>query len=137
MPDYANAKIYIMSGGGDSYIGSTCEPLIVRFAKHVRKARKSPNMKVYSRFNELGWQNVTIELLHAHPCNSSREHRLEEQRSIDVLRPTLNTRRAHRTKEQRAEQNAKSARAKVPCSLCGACVSRDYLARHVKNMHPA
>ncbi|MGH6611481.1 MAG: hypothetical protein ACRECQ_14625, partial [Burkholderiaceae bacterium] len=65
MVDYANAKVYVMSGGGDSYVGATCVPLLTRFAGHVHDARRSPDVKVYARFNEVGWQNVDIALLHA------------------------------------------------------------------------
>lgn len=69
MPDYSQAKVYMLKGNGLTYIGSTCQPLNIRLNEH-RYASKSGRcgMSSIPLFN--GDDDVTIELLEACPCKT-------------------------------------------------------------------
>ena len=80
MPDYSKGKIYKILNNVDNeiYVGSTCELLSQRMAKH-RDARKSkPQCKLYKHMNELGVENFYIELIENYPCNDVYELRARE-----------------------------------------------------------
>ena len=77
MNRYQNGKIYkiVDAGYNKCYIGSTCEELSQRMARHrhkyqhyLNKGRKHTN--VVELFDEIGVQNCKIELIENYPCES-------------------------------------------------------------------
>ena len=93
--DYNNGKIYCIRNNitDDIYIGSTCQPLSKRMAKH-RENRFSPkniNLKFYQKMNELGVENFYIELVEECPCENNDQFRAREGHFIREM-ATLNGR---------------------------------------------
>lgn len=82
MPDYKQGKIYRLYDDTHFYIGSSCVPLDIRRAEHRRHAKRSPNLKRYKHFNEVGWDKVKIELIKECPCETSAELRKHEDEEI-------------------------------------------------------
>ena len=98
MPDYSKGKIYTIRCRTDDnliYVGSTIQPLSVRFANHKRN--KGCSLYEYINDNYIGtWSNWYIELYELYPCNSKMELERKEgeiQRQI----ATINKRVAGRT----------------------------------------
>ena len=92
MRDFQNAVIYALTHDGRVfYIGSTTNTLSERFWNHKKTykelANRFPNRKIFQRFNEIGIDNVKIELLEPFPCNSYDDLLAEERRHI-LLRET-------------------------------------------------
>ena len=100
---YQNAKIYKISNDIDKfiYVGSTIQPLNIRFTKHKSKSKRYPERKIYKHFMKLGIDHFEIKLIKNYPCNNKLELEIEEERIKIMLNAQLNTIRAHRTAEQR------------------------------------
>ena len=113
MPDYENGKIYKIINSIDNklYIGSTTLTLRARLQCH-RSLAKTRNPRVYAHLNEIGWNNVDIELLEPYPCKSKEELCIREQHYIELLNPELNTRRA-------VGGPCEHGRQKYQCKECG------------------
>ena len=79
MNKYQDAKIYkiVVNDYSKCYIGSTCETLSQRFARHRynhRNAKKWNTLTSANRlFDEFGYDNCKIELIENFPCNSRDE----------------------------------------------------------------
>ena len=97
MPDYQHGKIYKLCSSADDqfYIGSTCSGLTTRLYNHRSRAAAKPNLRVYAHFNQVGWENVRIELVEDFPCANKLDLRQREQHHIDELQASLNSRPAH------------------------------------------
>ena len=75
MRDFQNGVVYALMAGGrpvSDYIGSTTQSLQHRLCQH-RKAYKQfavqfPHRKLFQCFDEVGVDNVTIELIEPVPC---------------------------------------------------------------------
>jgi hypothetical protein len=67
--DYANGKIYKITGGGMTYYGSTTQPLSKRFYGH--KSKKNYNHTLSSKIIETG--EAVIVLVELFPCKSKDE----------------------------------------------------------------
>ena len=68
-------------------MGSTCEGLSVRMAKHRRSYKsylkgKGWHLTVYNLFDEFGLGNCRIEWVEDYPCNNQKELRAREGRHI-------------------------------------------------------
>lgn len=77
---YNNGKIYkiVDIGYNKCYIGSTCESLSQRMARHKQKYKsylqgKTENTRSFFLFDEFGTDNCKIELIELYPCNSKME----------------------------------------------------------------
>ena len=159
MTDYSSAVIYIITTGDDLYVGSTCN------FDNRKKRHKSMIYNPNDRHsNHLLYRKIrqhngiwNIEIYKDFPCNNRLELRIEEQRVIDELKPTLNEQKAYRTKEEEEayqkeyreqninieykkkyrEQNIEKIRAKanekITCD-CGCKISRTNKKRH-RNSH--
>ena len=93
MPDYSKGKIYTIRNRNDDtkiYVGSTIQPLAVRFAGHKRdcKTERCKNFKIYIEVNN-DWDNWYIELYEYYPCNS-KEELLKREGEVIRLIGTLN-----------------------------------------------
>jgi hypothetical protein len=77
MPNYQNGKIYkiINYENDDIYIGSTCETLSQRIAKHRADLKRYINGERHyiTSFKILEKTSATIILLENYPCNSKEE----------------------------------------------------------------
>lgn len=142
MTVYAKGKIYKMMFDEDqTYVGSTIQLLHKRLYEH----KKNPhgNIKILMEANK----DVRIVLVEKFPCSDREELRQREQHWIDLLKPSLNTIRAHTTKEQaRAYQKEYNQRPEVqarqkeyadflkkPPPYCETCSRR--LTHHNIKMH--
>ena len=69
MPDYRNGKIYRIVGIKDNrvYIGSTTQPLDIRFKQHYRRTDEK------KKYDWMMKCNPRIELLENYPCNNKCE----------------------------------------------------------------
>jgi len=79
MIDYKNGKIYTIRCRLDNsliYVGSTCELLCQRLAKHKRKAKSCPERLFYSHVKD--WNDWYIELYESYPCESKEQLRKKE-----------------------------------------------------------
>lgn len=79
---YATGKIYrLLCEDSHYYIGSTIQPLNYRFNNHKKLSEEGVN-KVYEYINDIGWDNVTIELIEEYPCHTKRELNIREKYHI-------------------------------------------------------
>jgi len=110
MPDYTNTIIYKLINYDYPdlvYVGST-----TNFSKRKQHHKEGcfntkcikHNIKLYNTIRENGgWDNWNMIKLCDYPCKSKREAEQEEDRYMQLLKPTLNMRRAFQTSESRKE----------------------------------
>jgi group I intron endonuclease len=89
---YAQGKIYKLVNDVDYkiYVGSTCLALRKRLHYHKTRAKSSPTRQVYAHLSSVGWENVKIVLIEAHPCSNKDELIRHERCWVDELKPSLN-----------------------------------------------
>ncbi len=106
--DYKNGRIYQIRNtvDDDVYVGSTCQALSKRMAKHRTdvntKARL--NILLYKKMRELGVDCFYIELLEECPCKNKEQLRKREGHFIREI-GTLNMCQAGRTINDWREEN--------------------------------
>ena len=87
---FQNAKIYKITdiGYNKCYIGSTCEELSQRMARHRRKYKsflsggKEAHTRSFDLFNEYGVENCKVELIEYYKCDTLQELRKREGEHI-------------------------------------------------------
>ena len=84
----------------DKYVGSTIDDLSQRLIKHKWEAKRCPHIKLYQKFNELGFDKFSIDLLEEFPYDDKQLLRNREGEYIRQL-GTLNTKIAGRTQKER------------------------------------
>jgi len=74
------------------YIGSTRNVLATRFQQHRRDSKKerTSNIWLYKLALEIGWDAFRIVLMEELEVANKQEQLREEQRHIDLLKPSLN-----------------------------------------------
>ena len=81
--DYKNGKIYkiLNTIDDDCYVGSTCQPLSKRMAKHRESMHNTvkKDRKLYAKMHELGVDNFYIELIEEFPCENIEQLRKRER----------------------------------------------------------
>ena len=87
----------------DLYVGSTTYDLSTRLSKHKWQAKRSPNIKLYRKFHELGFDKFSIDLLEEFPFDDKQQLRNREGEYIRQL-GTLNTKIAGRTQKERSKE---------------------------------
>ena len=101
--DYKNGKIYkiLNTVNSDCYIGSTCQKLCQRIAKHrsVMNAENKKHYKLYQSMREIGSNKFYIELVKEYPCDNKEQLRAVEGEYIRQM-GTLNNRIEARTKQE-------------------------------------
>jgi hypothetical protein len=112
MNKYENGKIYVLSVGPYFYLGSSICPLNVRLSVHKQDS-KSRNSKLYRKINEIGWDNVSIELIEDYPCTDKMALELREvfyilQHLNDPY--CLNTNRAYVDAHEALETNRRACK---------------------------
>ena len=98
-------KIYFISNSldDDKYLGSTTDDLSQRLIKHKWEAKRCPNIKLYKKFHELGFDKFSIDLLEEFPFDDKQRLRIREGEYIKQL-GTLNTQIAGRTQKERSKE---------------------------------
>jgi hypothetical protein len=109
MPDYSKGKIYTIRCRTDDnkiYVGSTIQPLAVRFGAHKRdsKTEKCMNKLLYQEVNN-NWDDWYIELYENYSC-SCREELCKKEGEIIRLIGNLNKQIAGRDKKEWYIENA-------------------------------
>jgi len=94
--------IYIIWVGLEFYIGSTWD-MDDRERKHKYNSKTS-KLKLYKAIRENN--KFVMEVHHEFICETDTELRQEEQRTMDLLNPTLNTYRAFNSEEYNVEYKA-------------------------------
>jgi len=103
-------RIYRLIGGDKFYIGSTIQTLTRRLSKHKSRSKEKDrkNSNLYKYFTEIGWENVTIELIEEIEIKTRKDlFELECKYIRDSLidEKCLNINRPVRTIEERKEQD--------------------------------
>lgn len=86
MPDYSKGKIYKITSGDLTYIGSTCEPTLAkRLANHVKtyKAWKEGKRGLTTSFRLIETGQYEITLIELWSCNSKDELNARERYWIE------------------------------------------------------
>jgi len=107
---FQNAVVYVLQCIDNYYyIGSTINNPRFRLNNHKKDSIKFPDRNVYKHINEIGWDNVLLQIVEKYPCNTREELRLKEdefiKESIDDMY-CLNHQRAVISKEERKENVA-------------------------------
>ena len=101
--DYNGGKIYCIRNtiDNDIYVGSTCQPLSKRMAKHRNRTNevKYKHIRLYNKMNEHGVGSFYIELIEDCPCESVEQLRRREGHFIREV-GTLNSKVSGRTKKE-------------------------------------
>lgn len=98
--------IYKLVGGGKDYYGSTTRCLPSRYAEHKWGAKNGKQGGAYSYFNEIGWDNVRIELVEEVSVETIRDLHEIENRYISE-NECLNRQRAFLSEEERKRRDEK------------------------------
>ena len=92
MPNYQNAKIYVLKRTKDDkvfYVGSTINPLTKRLWEHRVNLTKQQHRRVYKYINKKGGRpSFYIELYKRYPCDNREELNKMEGRVIRRLQGT-------------------------------------------------
>jgi hypothetical protein len=100
MPDYSKGKIYTIRFNDDIniYVGSSIQPLSVRFGEHKRKQNSQVYIHIFEKYNG-DFKNCYIELYEEFPCES-KEQLCKREGEIIRLIGTLNKKIAGRSKKE-------------------------------------
>ena len=118
---YQKGQIYkiVDVGYNRCYIGSICESLSKRMARHRThynslKKGKRGHAKSFDIFEEYGIENCKIEWIEDYPCDTKKELKASEGFSIPNLE-CVNRIVVGRTPQQYQQQNADSVKAYKIC----------------------
>jgi len=112
---YLNGVIYrLQCNDSYYYIGSTINNLNARISCHKFHSKQFPEKKLYKHINNIGWDNVEIELVEEFSCSSKKELNKREDYYIQAAKNMndvfcLNLNRAYVTKEEKKENMKKYA----------------------------
>jgi len=112
MPDYSRGKIYKITAGELTYIGSTCEPTLARrLASHVGEYKqwKAGKMNFTSSFPLIETGQYEITLIELCPCGSKDELTARERFHIES-NVCVNRQITGRTKKEYYEANKDTIR---------------------------
>jgi|LakMenEpi03Aug12_release.lakeMendotaPanAssembly.Ray.scaffolds.fasta_scaffold1036812_2 hypothetical protein len=133
MVNYANAKIYkLVSFQTDKiYIGSTCEALSLRKAKHKANYKMfvKSQKKYTTSFEILKLGDTDIILLENCPCNSKEELHKRERYFIENTPNCVNKNIPTRKQKEYYETNLGKV---VECEICKRTVRENNLQKHLE-----
>ena len=100
--------IYCLRGkDGSFYYGSTTKGVKERYWDHKTRAKHMTEMKVYKHFNELGWDNVSVETVEE--FQGTRQEQIRKENEFIMPRLTdplcLNTKCAKLTPDEKKEHH--------------------------------
>jgi len=108
MPNFANGKIYKITGGDETYYGSTAQTLEQRIQKHKGsykrwKNKTGSNCMSFTIFDKYGFDNCPIELVEAYPCETKKELLIREDWYIKTME-CINKNSAYSSREENLEK---------------------------------
>jgi len=133
MVNYQNGKIYKIESieGKCMYIGSTCQLLCQRMAKHRYRHKTD---KAISSTEVLKYNDAKIYLLLKYPCNSKEELESKEGEYIKKYK-CVNKQEGRRTHRQYYKDNKKilneKQKTRYTC-ICGSITSISNKSQHEK-----
>ena len=72
--DYTNSKIYrLVCPDGYYYVSSTTNELNTCIKYHKHRSSTHAYSNFYNHIQNIGWDNVTIELLETYACKSKKK----------------------------------------------------------------
>lgn len=81
--NFPNAVVYVLQCIDNYYyIGSTINDPRYRLNNHKQDSKKCPDRCVYKHINEIGWDNVQLQVVEAYPCDTKEELKLKEDEMI-------------------------------------------------------
>lgn len=104
---YKNGKVYKLTNSVDdaTYIGSTYCSLTWRMAMHKKDCKKNSDQRVYKHYTDIGFENVSIELIEDFPCEMRQQLLSREYKWMKELKPSLNKNIPTRTHKQWQNDN--------------------------------
>ena len=119
MPDYQNGKIYRIKhlNSDNCYIGSTTCTLEKREVEHKCSSNRSTR-PLYEFIRQYGWDQFVMELVHDYPCQNAAELHQEEQRVLQLYKPSLNHNNAYGLNRERFEKYQKEYQIQNKEQLC-------------------
>lgn len=98
-------KIYCIRNNVDDsvYVGSTTAPLNKRLQRHKWEMKRTPNIKLYQKMMEVGFDNCFIELIEEFEFETKKQLREREGEHIRRI-GTLNIQIAGQTQAERARK---------------------------------
>ncbi len=140
MPNYNQGKIYkLVAPSGLTYVGSTCEKLSVRKAKHKAKfsAYKRGTYHFITAFKlfDESIDEIDVVLLENVPCKSKEELHQRERYHIEnniCVNKLIPSRPAKEYKDQWYKDNKEKIKERHPrtACVCGSMVSSNRKATH-------
>jgi hypothetical protein len=129
--------IYKIEVGGELYIGSTKQKYLNNRQGQHNQCLNNPNSKDYNlplyRFcREKKVEKIICELIET---VDDTELVLLEQEYITMLEPSLNSKRAIRTKEERKEQLRLHNTIKSKCPICSKEMRKKNIKTHIGRIH--
>ena len=129
--------IYQIKVGEDLYIGSTKNKYLSNRQAHHNHTlnnqhRKSYNTPLYKFCREKKVKKIICEIIEE---VDDSELILLEQEYITMLEPSLNTRGAYQTIEERLEQKKKYNNMKSNCPICDKLMIKKNINKHIRNIH--
>lgn len=103
----------------DFYIGSTMYSLAERLRNHVNDAHRGRQSRLYKKMRELGTQVWAMEELSSHTDIDLIDLRTIEKKTIEELKPTLNSNSPISTREEQKAQYDHYTQKRMRCE-CGA-----------------
>ena len=129
--------IYKIEVEGELYIGSTKQKYLSNRQSVHNCNLKNPNYKEYNIYLYKFCRNHNISKIICELIETvdDTELLLLEQEYINKLQPTLNTKRAYQTIEDRKEQIRLKNNKKSKCPICGLEMLKNNIKRHITNNH--
>ena len=133
--------IYKIEVAGELYIGSTKDKYLCNrqgtHNYHLNNINSNKyNIYLYRFCREKKVKKIICEIIEEVYDN---EKILLEQEYITMLEPSLNTRRAFQTEEERLEQKLldrkKQNNKKSNCPICNKKLLKKYINTHIRNIH--
>ena len=106
MPNYSKGKVYSITSGDNTYIGSTCDTLAKRLSNHVYNYKAWKNGKTYkcSSFQLIELGDYQITLVELCPCSSKDELTARERHWIENT-VCVNKQHPGRTRQEYRQDN--------------------------------
>ena len=144
--DYKNGKIYqiLNTINDECYIGSTCQKLSQRLAKHRKSvnSKDKKHLRLYQAMRETGIDKFYIELVEECPCDNIEQLRAIEgnyTRQLGTLNHRIEARKKPQytkdTKENKKEYNMNlrlNNSNLIECEICGSKVKAYVKGKHAK-----
>lgn len=118
-------KVVCDCGCGQIYVGSTKQPLYKRFYQHKTETNLGGRSRFYLHMRTVGIDKFKIVLIKEYQVKNHEERRMYEQKHIDELKPTLNSRNEISRPETWANYKEK-----ILCKFCHMSITKANYANH-------